>query len=107
MFNVSTFLTDISNRIGSNPHWSHWPFGPGFGDTWSAVARLVFVALILGFIILFLKILFGPKGIFRDHEMDREAAEMKKEALERLDEEFKEGKMSELEYKYKKREIEC
>lgn len=105
MLDISAIFTSFSN-IANDPQWSHWPFGPGFGGTWSAIARLLFVAAILGFITLFLRILFGPRGIFRDHELDKEAAEMKMKALENLEKDLKNGNISESEYIIKKKEIE-
>ncbi|WP_027179498.1 hypothetical protein [Maridesulfovibrio bastinii] len=105
MLDITALISELNN-LANDPQWRGWPFGPGFGGTWSAVARFAFVALILGFIVLFLRVLFGPKGIFRDHELDREAEEMRKAELEELENKFKSGKISELEYKFKKREIE-
>lgn len=105
MLNISSFLTGISCKFGSGPHWDHWPFGPGHGDFVASAARFAFVALILGFIIIFLRVLFGPKGIFRDHEMDREAEEKRKADLEQLEKDFEAGNITELQYKYLKRKI--
>lgn len=54
---------------------------------------------------MFLRFLYGPNGKFRDEELDREAAEMRQKALLNLDEELKNGKISELDYKFKKKRI--
>ena len=75
------FLSAVGEGLG----WQMWPFGPGYGESLLAsAARMLFVALILGAVCLFLRLLYGPKGIFRDHEMDREAEEMKAHEREQL-----------------------
>ncbi|WP_031483460.1 hypothetical protein [Maridesulfovibrio frigidus] len=95
----------INAQLGTGPHWDHWPFGPGYGDLNASLLKIAFCALILGFIIVFLRVLFGPKGIFRDHEMDREAEEMRAQQLKTLEENLKSGEISELDYKFTKKKI--
>ena len=57
---VSSIFSFISGKYESNPHWDHWPFGPGYGDFWASAAKMLFVAAILGVIVIFLRVLFGP-----------------------------------------------
>ncbi len=82
-----------------SPMWRAWPFNAGYGEQLlPSLARLAFVTLILGVILLFLRVLFGPNGYFRDKEMDREAEEQR--VLERatLDKMLADGDISQLEY---------
>ncbi|SDL16071.1 hypothetical protein SAMN05660337_2299 [Maridesulfovibrio ferrireducens] len=95
----------INGKLGTGPHWDHWPFGPGYGDLNASLLKLAFVAVILGAIILFLRVLFGPKGFFRDKELDREAAEMREKALKDLEADLESGAISELDYKFKKKRL--
>lgn len=84
----------------SQPEWRLWPFGPGYGDTLlPALARLLFAAAILGVILLFLRLLFGPKGIWRDKELEAEAEQERLEEIEELNNKLKNKEISELEYK--------
>lgn len=80
--------------------------GPGFGEKLlPSLAKLGFVALILGVIFLFLRILFGPGGRFRDKEMDRQAEEMRKREMAELDAKYARGEVSDLEYRWEKKRI--
>ncbi|MEF2229753.1 MAG: SHOCT domain-containing protein [Pseudodesulfovibrio sp.] len=90
-----------------NPIWRAWPFNAGYGEhLLPAVARMIFVALIMGGVLLFLRFLFGPGGRLRDEEMDREAeAERRRERAE-LDEQLAGGKISEMEYKVRMKGLE-
>lgn len=56
-------------------------------------------------IVLFLRVLFGPNGKFRDPDLDREAAEMREKALAQLEEDLAAGNISEIDYKFKKKRI--
>ncbi|MBN2140160.1 MAG: SHOCT domain-containing protein [Desulfovibrionaceae bacterium] len=86
--------------------WDFWPFGPGYGQNWTlTLAKAAYVAVILGLILLFLRFLFGPKGVFRDKELEREAEEEKKKALEELELDFAAGRIEEFEYRLKKRSL--
>lgn len=88
------------------PEWQFWPFGPGFGERLlPSLAKLGFVALILGAIFLFLRILFGPGGRFRDKQMDKEAEEMRQRELKDLEERYERGEVSDIEYRYEKKRI--
>ena len=61
-------LADFFDFLDS-PQWRAWPFNSGYGEhILPSVARLVFVALIFGAIMLFLRLLFGPGGPLRDKE---------------------------------------
>ncbi len=92
--------------FGTGPYWDTWPFTPGYGDFWSSVTRAIFVALILGAILLFLRLLYGPKGIWRDKEMDREAEEARRKELEELDRKLRDGEISESLHRVMKKRLE-
>lgn len=84
----------------SQPEWRLWPFGPGYGDSMlPAAARLLFAVAILGGILLFLRALFGPNGIWRDKELEAEAEKERQEEIAELDRQRADNKISELEYK--------
>lgn len=103
---IPLFLTDFFDFLDS-PVWRAWPFNAGYGEhILPAIARMAFVALIFGVIIVFLRFLYGPKGIWRDHELDREADEMRAEQKAELDEQLKSGEITELEYKIRLKGIE-
>lgn len=106
LFESISFAADFFDFLDS-PIWRAWPFNAGYGEhILPAIARMVFVSLIFGVIILFLRVMFGPKGFFRDEEMDREAEVMRKEQKAELDAEFARGEITELEYKIKLKGIE-
>ena len=89
-----------------SPQWRAWPFNSGYGEhILPAIARLAFVTLIMGGIALFLRLLFGPKGWFRDEEMDREAAEMIRKEREEAQRQFDNGEISEAEYSIKMKSL--
>lgn len=105
-FSIIQFTTGFFDFLDS-PAWRAWPFNAGYGEhILPAIARMAFVSLIFGVIILFLRVLYGPKGIFRDKEMDREADEMRRQEKEELDAQFERGELTELEYKIKLKRIE-
>lgn len=86
--------------------WSGWPFNSGFGGDWqTSIATYAYSALILGGICLFLRLLYGPKGIWRDKEMDREAEEIRRKAHAELDADFRAGRISTAQYERQKRII--
>lgn len=88
----------------SDPEWRLWPFGPGYGQTiLPNLARLAFVALLMGAIFLFLRILFGPNGFMRDHELDREAEEQTRQEIEELERQLRDGEIDKEEYELKMR----
>ncbi|MBI9079141.1 MAG: SHOCT domain-containing protein [Pseudodesulfovibrio sp.] len=82
-----------------SPQWRAWPFNAGYGEhILPSIARLVFVTLIMGAILLFLRILFGPNGYFRDEEMDREAKEQLEQERIELEEIYSRGEITEDDY---------
>ncbi|MHC1701241.1 MAG: SHOCT domain-containing protein [Humidesulfovibrio sp.] len=98
---------NIGTQAALPSKWDGWPFNSGFGGDWeTTLATYAFSALILGAICLFLRALYGPKGIWRDKEMEREAEEAKRKELSQLEASFRSGRISELEYTLKKRAIE-
>lgn len=87
--------------------WSGWPFHSGYGGDWqTTLATYAFAAVILAAICVFLRLLYGPKGIWRDHDMDREAEEMRRAERARLEADYRAGRVSQSEYEMKKRDIE-
>ncbi|WP_147821249.1 SHOCT domain-containing protein [Salidesulfovibrio onnuriiensis] len=88
----------------SQPEWRLWPFGPGYGDTLlPSLARLLFAAAILGAILLFLRLLFGPKGIWRDKELEAEAEQERLAEIAELERQRENNEISELEFKTRMR----
>ena len=56
--------------------WTGWPFNSGVSGDWqTSLATYAFSALILALICVFLRLLYGPGGIWRDKELEREAQE--------------------------------
>lgn len=101
----STLIQGFLNRF-RGPFWEHWPFGPGYGDLLASVTRFLLAAAIMLFIILYLRLLFGPKGWFRDKELDREAAEEKEAAQARLKRLLDAGELTEAEYALRLKHLE-
>ena len=98
---------NITTQATLPSKWDGWPFNSGFGGDWqTTLATYAFSALILIAISLFLRMLYGPKGIWRDKEMEHEAEETKRRELARLEESFRSGRITKLEYTMKKRNIE-
>ncbi|GAB6125561.1 SHOCT domain-containing protein [Humidesulfovibrio idahonensis] len=100
------FLCQDSQPASLPTKWTGWPFNAGYGGDWqTSLATLAFSALILGVICVFLRLLYGPRGIWRDKEMDREAAEARRKAHAALDADYRAGRLDEALYKLKKRAI--
>ena len=98
LFDLPTFISGFFDFMDS-PQWRAWPFNSGFGEhILPSIARLAFVTLIMAGIIFFLRVLFGPKGYFRDEEMDREAEEQRQLKIAQLDELLAKGELDEYEY---------
>ncbi|WP_319467207.1 SHOCT domain-containing protein [uncultured Pseudodesulfovibrio sp.] len=96
---IPFFLSEFFDFLDS-PIWRAWPFNAGYGDhLLPSLARFAFVTLILGAIMLFLRVLYGPNGFLRDEEMDREAEEERRQERAELEKEFEDGKISEIEFK--------
>jgi uncharacterized membrane protein len=88
--------------------WRIWPFNSGVNGDWeTSIATYAFSALILGAICVFLRLLYGPKGIWRDKDMDREADEIRRRQHAELDAQFRAGRISEGMYRMKKKEIDA
>ncbi|MFO7817325.1 MAG: SHOCT domain-containing protein [Thermodesulfobacteriota bacterium] len=100
-------LNGVVLLAGQGGDWSSWPFGPGFTAGWlMSITKFVFIGLVLGLIMLVLRLLFGPKGPFRDKELEREAEEEKRkvqEAVDILNKRLAKGEISEEEFMRKKR----
>jgi uncharacterized membrane protein len=99
-------FSDIPQLLGSffdfmdSPQWRAWPFNSGYGEhILPAVARLLFVSLIIGAILLFLRLLFGPGGPLRDKELEEEARIQTERERAEVEELFAKGEISEMEYK--------
>ncbi len=92
---------------GGGVRWAFWPFSPGYGQHWTVVlAKLAFISLILGLIFLYVRFLFGPNGRFRDKELDREAEEQRINELEELERDHDAGRISDMDYKWRKKRLE-
>ena len=86
--------------------WDHWPFNSGTGGDWqTTLATYAFSALILGVISLFLRKLYGPGGIWRDKDMEREAEETRRKAHAELDADLRAGRLTQAQYTLKKRAL--
>ncbi|MDQ7835860.1 MAG: SHOCT domain-containing protein [Humidesulfovibrio sp.] len=98
---------NISTQAALPSKWDGWPFNSGYGGDWqTTLATYAFSALILGAICVFLRLLFGPKGIWRDKELEREAEEAKRKELSQLEASLRSGRITQIEYKRQKRIIE-
>lgn len=98
---------NLSAQTALPSKWDGWPFNSGYGGDWqTTLATYAFSAVILIAICVFLRVLYGPKGIWRDKEMEREAEETKRRELSQLEASFRSGRLTELEYTLKKRTIE-
>ncbi|NDV20579.1 SHOCT domain-containing protein [Pseudodesulfovibrio sp. JC047] len=90
----------------NSPQWKAWPFNSGYGEhLWPAIARFAFISVIMGGILLFLRLLFGPGGPLRDKELEQEAQE--ETARERAEVEalFAQGEISEMDYKIRMKKL--
>ena len=98
IYDLPTFLAGFFDFMDS-PQWRAWPFNSGYGEhIIPAIARLAFVTIIMGAIILFLRAMFGPNGYFRDEEMDREAEEQTQREKAQLDDLLAKGEINENEH---------
>lgn len=97
--NIHLFLAGFLDFMDS-PQWRAWPFNSGYGEhIFPAIARLVFITLIMGVILLFLRLLFGPGGPLRDKELEEEARQEMEREREELETLLAKGEISEMEYK--------
>jgi uncharacterized membrane protein len=91
---------------GGTGNWEHWPFGPGVGESFMfTLTRFLFIVAVFAAIVFYLRFLFGPRGIFRDKELEREAEVAKKEALAELDRKLASGEINEIKYEFLKRRL--
>ncbi|MEZ7198173.1 SHOCT domain-containing protein [Pseudodesulfovibrio karagichevae] len=96
---IPAFLGGFFDFMDS-PQWRAWPFNAGYGEhILPAVARLLFVTLIMGVILLFLRLLFGPGGPLRDKELEEEARRETERERAELKERLEKGDISESEYR--------
>jgi len=99
-------MADFFDFLDS-PVWRGWPFNSGYGEQIGpAIARMIFVSFIFIAIILFLRLLYGPNGFFRDKEMDREAEEERIKERKELKALFEKGEITEFEYEIKLKRLE-
>lgn len=99
-------LLDFTAQVHQPSKWDIWPFNAGYGGDWqTSLATYAFSALILGGICLFLRLLYGPKGIWRDKEMDQEAEAIIRRELRELEAQYASGRISQSLYEAKKRSL--
>ncbi len=99
-------LLDFMAQADLPAKWRAWPFNSGTAGDWqTSLATYAFSALILGVICLFLRKLYGPGGIWRDKEMEREAEEMRRQELADLERQLATGRISKPFYELKKKEL--
>lgn len=104
--NIPYFLGEFFDFLDS-PIWRAWPFNAGYGEhIGPAIARMAFVSMIFGAIILFLRILFGPKGFLREKQWDIDAEKLRKEERDEVERQFANEEIDEFEYKIKMKKIE-
>ena len=102
---IPFFLTGFLDFLDS-PQWRAWPFNSGYGEhIFPAIARLLFVSLIIGGILLFLRLLFGPGGPLRDKELEAEAREETRREREETQALFDKGEISEMEFKMRMKRL--
>ncbi len=98
------FLALDLNKLG--PEFDFWPFSMGMNESWLfSLSRIAFMLLILGSILLLLRLLYGPKGIWRDHELDRMAEEETRQELADLESSFERGEIDENLYNLEKKRL--
>lgn len=86
--------------------WDTWPFGRGYSDgLWPNLARVGLVLVIFVFICLVLRKLYGPQGIWRDHELDAEYEARKAQALRQLEARRERGEITEQEFQWRKDQL--
>jgi putative membrane protein len=86
--------------------WRGWPFNSGTSGDWqTSLATYAFSALILAVICIFLRLLYGPKGIWRDKDMEREAEAARRAELADLDRRLASGQITRQQYDMKKKAI--
>lgn len=97
---------DVSVQAPMQSKWAVWPFNSGVSGDWeTSLATYAFSFVILAAICLFLRFLYGPGGIWRDKEMEREAEENRRREHAHLDAELRAGRIDKSLYELKKRAI--
>lgn len=97
---------NISAQSDLPAKWRGWPFNSGVGGDWeTSLATYAFSFAILAAICLFLRFLYGPKGIWRDKDMEREAEENRRREHAELDADYRAGRIDKQLYELKKRSI--
>ncbi len=97
---------NISAQIALPSKWDGWPFNSGYASDWqTSLATYAFSAAILAAICVFLRLLYGPKGIWRDKEMEREAEEARGRELAQLEADLRSGRITQLQYTRKKKAL--
>ena len=104
---LTAFMVESAVEAPGKPNvWSTWPFDSGIDGGWlPTLAKLVFVAAIFAAISFFLRFLYGPKGRFRDKEMDRQADEIRARQLKELEEKLERGDITKEEFEWRKKLI--
>lgn len=99
-------ILDFSAQAQLSSKWDIWPFNSGYGGDWqTTLATYAYSAVILAVICLFLRFLFGPGGIWRDKELEREAELMRERELRELQAQLSSGRISKAEYDMKVRRL--
>jgi len=107
MPDLHTMALNITAQASLPSKWDRWPFNSGFGGDWqTSLATYAFSAAILAVICVFLRMLYGPGGIWRDKDMEREADEARRKALAALEAEYRSGRLSKAQYELKKKALE-
>lgn len=99
-------IPNFAAQVHQPSKWDFWPFNAGYGGDWqTTLATYAYSFVILLVICLFLRFLFGPGGIWRDKEMDREAELMRQRELRDLQAQLAAGKISKAVYDMKVRSL--
>jgi len=97
---------NVSVQTSLPSKWAGWPFNSGVSGDWeTSLATYAFSFVILATICLFLRLLYGPKGIWRDKDMEREAEENSRKAHAQLEADFRAGRLNKMQYSMKKRAL--
>lgn len=99
-------LLNISAQAALPSKWDFWPFNAGYGGDWqTTLATYLYSAVILAVICVFLRFLFGPGGIWRDKELEREAELMRERELRELKAQLDSGRITKAVYDMKVRRL--
>lgn len=99
-------LLNITAQAALPSKWDIWPFNAGYGGDWqTTLATYLYSAVILGVICLFLRFLFGPGGVWRDKELEREAEILRERELRDLKAQLDSGRITKAVYDMKVRRL--